>query len=49
VGEWRDAPAVGEVGADLLEEGVAHVFDGEDEAVLVGVEAFLDVGEELEG
>jgi hypothetical protein len=33
----------------LLEEGVAHVLDGEDEAVLVVVEAFLDVGEKLEG
>jgi hypothetical protein len=33
----------------LLEEGVAHVVDGEDEAVLVGVEAFLDSREELKG
>jgi hypothetical protein len=42
-------PAVWEVGAYLFEEGVAHVVDGEDEAVLVGVQAFLDAGEELEG
>ncbi len=45
----QNVPAVWEVGADLLEEGVAHVLDGEDEAVLVGVEAFLHVGEELQG
>lgn len=53
--DWSDRvisghiPAVREVRADLLEEGVAHVVDGEDEAVLVGVEAFLDGREELEG
>lgn len=42
-----DKPAVGKVRADLFEEGVAHVGDREDEAVLVFVEAFLDAGEKL--
>lgn len=44
-----DGPTVWKVGAHLLQEGVTHVLDREDEAVLVGVEAFLHVGEELEG
>lgn len=42
-------PRVGQLCADLLEVGVAHVLDGEDEAVLVLIDRLLDVGEELEG
>ena len=41
-------PRVGQLCADLLEVGVAHVLHGEDEAVLVLIDRFLDVGEELE-
>ena len=41
-------PRVGQLCADLLEVGVAHVLDGEDEAILVLIDRLLDVGEELE-
>ena len=42
-------PAVGELGADLLQVRVAHVLDGEDKDVLEVVGGFLDVGEKLLG
>lgn len=42
-------PAIVKLVPDILEVGVAHVLDGEDEAVLVLIEAFSHVGEEFEG
>jgi len=42
-------PRIAELGADLLQVGVAHVLDAEDEDVLILVDGLLDVGEELEG
>jgi hypothetical protein len=42
-------PAVGELGADLLQVRVAHVLNGEDKDVLEVVGGFLDIGEKLLG
>lgn len=42
-----DAPAVGQLPANVFEVVVAHVVDAKDEAVLVLRDALADVGEEL--
>jgi len=45
----RDIPAVAELGADLLKLVIPHVLDAEDEAVLVLIGGFADVGVEFRG
>lgn len=42
-------PRVGQLRADLLEVGVAHVLDGKDETVLILIDGLLNIGEKLEG
>lgn len=41
-------PRVRQLSANLLEVGVSHVLDGENEAVLVLIDRLLDIGEKLE-
>lgn len=45
----KNKPAIVELISDIFQVGVAHVLDGEDEAVLVLIEAFSHVGEEFDG
>jgi len=42
-------PTIGELCADLLKLVVPHVFDAEDETVLVLIGGFADVGVEFRG
>lgn len=42
----RDRPAIAERRPDVLEVGVAHIRDGEDDAVLVLVDAGADQAEQ---
>lgn len=46
---WSNEPAVRELGAHVLQVRVAHVVDGEDEEVVIFLDAFADVGEEPTG
>lgn len=43
-----DRPAIAKLGPHILEVSVTHVLDGEDEAVLVLVDALADGAEELD-
>lgn len=45
----KNKPAVGEFGPHILQVRVAHVLDGEDEAVLVLIQTLAHIGEKLQG
>jgi len=44
----KNEPAIIKLAPDVLQVGIAHVLDGEDEAELVLVQAFSNIGEELD-
>jgi hypothetical protein len=43
-----DAPAITQLVAHILQIGIPHIVNGKDEAVLVLIEAFSDIGEKLD-
>jgi hypothetical protein len=43
------APAVTQLITHILQIGIPHVVNGEDEAVLVLIKTFSDIGEKLDG